>query len=116
MDSTSSTVNNASYREKNGAQSVGISIIEKPSVFTVYPNPTIGNFNVIIGGLPDNDYSISVYDIVGNKIADKKSKLFMNTASAVSFNELNVQAGNYLITLETMNGKLLQTQKVTVVK
>ena len=116
MDSTSSTVNSASYREKNGAQSSGIANVMKPSVFSVYPNPTSDNFKVIIGGLPDNEYTLCINNILGNKISETKSKVWMNTASAVDFSNLNLSNGNYIITVADNNGKILDAKKIEVIR
>jgi hypothetical protein len=42
-----------------------------PSI-EVYPNPTTGQFNLIMDNLPNNAYTISLYNILGQKLMDKQ--------------------------------------------
>jgi hypothetical protein len=64
---------------------------------SVYPNPTSNE--LFIGGFYNKEVTISVYDIVGNKIMSDKSE-----AAIVKINVAELSSGTYILTV-TCDGK-----------
>jgi hypothetical protein len=118
MDSTSNTVNNVSYREKNGATTtpLGIFNLPTPSLFTIYPNPAQSHINALIGGLPEGNYVLMVYNIYGQELLSQKCSVTSNAVMAIDLSQLNLSTGNYLMTIANSNGMKLQSQKFEVLK
>jgi hypothetical protein len=56
---------------KNCTSDVNPITVNTPSI-EVYPNPTAGQFNLIINNLPNNAYTISLYNILGQKLMYKQ--------------------------------------------
>ncbi len=114
MDSTSSTVNNAAYRQSWPA---GIAETIKPSLFSVYPNPSeSGNLHLLIGGLPAAKYVVQIFNMDGREI--NAAVFAVNTSSVTNANFSNLQlcSGNYIATISTIENKILQSLKFEVVK
>lgn len=71
-------------------------IFEEEASLKVYPNPSNGNFTVQGNHLPGS--SISVIDVLGNVITQKKAD-----SDQVDFNSLHLSSGMYLIRIEKDN-------------
>ena len=80
------------------------------SDFVVYPNPNNGTFNVKLNTSSTNGISMTVYDVSGRRVFDKRY------VSSSTFNETvnlnNVQAGMYI--LEVSDGVKKQSKKIVV--
>ncbi|WP_452226540.1 T9SS type A sorting domain-containing protein [Lacinutrix cladophorae] len=74
--------------------------------FVIYPNPNTGTFNIKMNTILDEDINLSVYDVRGRVVYDKK---FMNTSS---FNETitldHVQSGLYLVKIKSGNKSIIK--------
>ncbi len=118
MDSTSNTINNVSYREKNGVTTtpLGIFNLPTPSLFTIYPNPAQSHISALIGGLPEGNYVLMVYNIYGQELLSQKCSVTSNAVMSIDLSQLNLSTGNYLMTIANSNGMKLQSQKFEVLK
>lgn len=114
MDSTSATVNNAAYRDSWAA---GISETLKPSLFSIYPNPTSSdNIHLLIGGLPTAKYIVQIYDLQGNEINSTLYTVNKTSVTDANFSNLQLCSGKYIATVSTVNNELLQSLKFEVMK
>ncbi|MCZ4408500.1 T9SS type A sorting domain-containing protein [Cryomorphaceae bacterium 1068] len=75
--------------------------------FHVFPNPTMGAFNIELG--EESISEIRVYDITG-RLIDSKS---MNSHSEIISYHLNAPAGMYILQISTESGKSA-TQKIQI--
>lgn len=79
--------------------------------FTLYPNPSNGNFNVSFKVLNSDKTTIKLFDIRGRLV---ENKAFRNTPATFSeeFNFNNLNAGLYLLQVE--NGNQKATRKIII--
>ena len=80
------------------------------SDFVVYPNPNNGTFNVKLNSSSTNGISMTVYDISGRRVFDKRYESSPTFNETVNLN--NVQAGMYI--LEVSDGVKKQSKKIVV--
>ena len=82
----------------------------------VYPNPVQvnGNLNVAYSLTNEEMVSISLYDMLGNKVASILNANVQAGTHTLNFDVNNVSAGNYIIKIEA--GSNVMTQKVNVIK
>jgi len=77
--------------------------------FTVYPNPSVGNFSIDILLEEAADAAIKIYDAKGAQITNYEGK----NASEYRFNQtLNLPSGVYSVTLETNDD--IQTKQIVI--
>ncbi|WP_452601495.1 zinc-dependent metalloprotease [Pontimicrobium sp. MEBiC06410] len=76
----------------------------------VFPNPNNGTFNVKLNTSSTNDISMTVYDISGRRVFDKRYESSPTFNETVNLN--NVQAGMYI--LEVSDGVKKQSKKIIV--
>ncbi|RTY90879.1 reprolysin-like metallopeptidase [Flavobacterium sp. GT3R68] len=87
------------------AQPLGV-IQNSLSNFAIYPNPNKGNFTVQFNSDSGNDVAVSVHDISGRKIFDKK---YSNNGLFSQNLQLNhVQTGVYLVTVQDGDNKIVK--------
>lgn len=114
MDSTSSTVSSATYRQ---SWPLVVNETVKPSLFTLYPNPTTSdNIHLLIGGLPSAKYIVQIFDMNGNEINSTLYAVNKTSVTDANFSNLQLCSGNYIATVSTINNELLQSLKFEVVK
>ncbi|RTY90880.1 zinc-dependent metalloprotease [Flavobacterium sp. GT3R68] len=74
--------------------------------FSLYPNPNKGNFTIQFNSATNNDVNISVHDISGRRIFDKK---YNNTGMFTQNLQLNnVQTGVYVVTVQDGDSKVVK--------
>jgi uncharacterized repeat protein (TIGR03803 family) len=87
----------------------GVSFDDRKSTMGIYPNPSNGDFKIILNVSPGSFDRLVVYDVLGNEVF---SRILTSTLSAKPI-EVNVshrlQAGLYTLQLSGPAG--LQTQK-----
>lgn len=114
MDSTSSTVGSASYRE---SWPLGVNETEKPSLFSLYPNPSsTDNIHLLIGGLPADKYVIQLFDLTGRQINTAVYSINQTAVTDVNLSSLHLNSGSYIVAVSTPENKILQRLKFEVVK
>lgn len=70
---------------------------DKMGEINLVPNPTINDFKVIYWSYSSKIPSTSVYNVMGNKIAEKEMLKISGNSFEVSFSELKLVAGIYQI-------------------
>ena len=114
MDTTSSTVASAAYRESWPA---AVKEIVKPSLFTIFPNPTTNdNIHVLIGGLPADNYVVQLFDVTGRQINSSNYLINKTTVTDVNFSSLHLNSGSYIAVVSSSENKVLQSLKFDVMK
>ena len=78
--------------------------------FSIFPNPNNGSFNVRLNSLSNNDIKVSVFDIRGREVFNKKYEANPEFNETVNLNR--VQSGMYLV--QVSDGVNTQTKKVIV--
>ncbi len=85
---------------------VGINEFDKPT-FSVYPNPTNGNFSIALSKYMDAD--VKIYSVIGSLIEQRTIK-----ASFTEFNISTYGKGMYLIQITDLKNGLTTTEKLIV--
>lgn len=75
------------------------------SIGDVYPNPSNGSFNVDYNSLNATSINVKVYDLLGALVATKNNVLINAGLNIVNFNDLNLNKGRYIISIEPKNEK-----------
>lgn len=87
--------------------SVGITNLNKPSGFKIYPNPNRGNFTIEIEN-PSNNVSIEVFDMLGKMV----KKVDIMDSRAVNIIDMEGAEGVYLVKVK--NGESVWNKKVVL--
>ena len=86
------------------------SLVFDDSIFTIYPNPNNGNFNIQFNSNSSNEIKILVHDIRGRQVFGK------NFTNSSFFNENinlgSVQSGVYMVTV--LDGTQKQVKKIVI--
>jgi len=82
----------------------------------VYPNPVQENglLNIAYTVANDEMVNISLYDAIGNKVAEILNANIQAGTHTINFDVNNVAVGNYIVRIEA--GSNVMTQKVNVIK
>lgn len=82
----------------------------------VYPNPVqaSGNLNIAYTLTSDEVVNISLYDVLGNKVAEVINTNVQAGTHTTNFDVNNVPVGSYIVKIEA--GSNVMTQKVSVIK
>ena len=86
---------------------VGINEVAAKPSFSIYPNPTNGNFKVALSN--NMDVVIRIYSMVGSMIEER-----IVNASSVDFNSSNYGRGMYMIQITDRKTGLSTTNKLVV--
>lgn len=95
-------------QQVNKNRVVAITEIESPN-FSFYPNPTNGKITLKnSSSLTENNYHISVTDILGKKLHSQKMN---QNETTINLNELGAN-GIYLISVNSQEGNYLISKRV----
>ncbi|TKB96374.1 T9SS type A sorting domain-containing protein [Pedobacter cryophilus] len=84
-----------------GVKAVNIAIRNNDG-FTVYPNPSNGEFNLIIPSLADKNFNVTITDLSGKKILSDKIKYSTdNTNYNFRYSE-KLNKGSYILTINSV--------------
>lgn len=95
--------------------STNVGIREKTDNFVLgnaFPNPTIGAISISFKMKSNDNVNISVYNLLGAKVAEVANGTFAAGEHSVNANLANLKAGVYLYTMTT--GAASQTQKLII--
>ena len=95
-------------QQVNKNRVAGINEIESPD-FSIYPNPTNGKITLKNSSfVTENNYFISVTDIIGKKLLSQKMN---QNETTINLNELGAN-GIYLISVHSQEGNYLISKRV----
>lgn len=103
-----STPNNAFYSNGIAELPVGINEIESSTVFSIYPNPNNGKFNIALKNGADEIKEIVLFDASGKTV----QQIPLNHKTNRYDFSVNVQKGIYLVKVFTTSGST--TQRIVV--
>ncbi len=81
---------------------------------SAYPNPAQNEVRFEFNAIPNGQYQLHLYDIVGRLI--HQENLTLNGDFALDMNISGLNKGSYLYSLKDEDGKLLLTKRLVVVK
>lgn len=91
--------------------SVGINEADLSANFSVYPNPTSGDFKIVNSDV-SGDYSIELLDLTGRAVYTQNSSLNANSETSISLN--GIAPGVYVLNMKNINNNGFATQRVVV--
>ena len=106
------SVSRMTYVRSDATSSTGGPFLRQASI-SIYPNPAYGLTTFEVGGLDNGDYTISVFNVLGRRVATTTfSPSLGNAKVPVELN--NLPRGTYLYTLMNQRGRILTTRRVMV--
>jgi hypothetical protein len=87
---------------------LGITQNSIKSNFSIYPNPTAGDFTINYDAFANREVFVNVYDILGNQII-KNEKIDSNSKN---INSSDFDSGLYLIKITDSNNEVLYSDKI----
>ena len=90
---------------------IGIDDIERQGIVSIFPNPSNGQFNVLLNYQAKDDAQLSIYNILGKAIYQKQITKNSNSVS-IEIDLSNEAKGVYFIKLE--NNDLNYTKKIVI--
>jgi len=102
------------FYEFTGAPAITSIIKSTPaSNFTIYPNPSTGNFSIKAGGATTN-YSVQIYNSLGEKVFSKSS---CSGAVVQNIELVNAIAGFYEVSItDATTNTVISTEKLLIIK
>ncbi|MFT6337438.1 MAG: hypothetical protein ACI86M_002482 [Saprospiraceae bacterium] len=77
-----------------------------------YPNPTYGDVTFELSNLPDGDYSVVLYNIIGKRLWSDK---FDNNSGRLNANLSHLKKGTYLYSIVDENGRKVTTKRLMII-
>ncbi len=115
MDSTSSTVNSASYRTRIHT-AAGIQQLQSLSLFNVFPNPAVDQFKLVVGGTKDAAYEVRIVDVLGREVLAKTINNAAHTVSSIDLSTTAFVNGLYLATIYNNKQEAIKSIRFEVKK
>ena len=100
------------YVRSDATNSTGGPFLRQASI-SIYPNPAYGLTTFEVSGLDNGDYTISVINVLGRRVATTTFSPTLGTAK-VPIELDNLPRGTYLYTLMNQRGRILTTRRVMV--
>ena len=79
-------------------------------LFSLYPNPSNGIFTVDVQGLDEDEYILSVKDILGKEVVSASEKINRNLKKTIDLSSYGT--GTYFVTLTNSNTTI--TKKIVI--
>lgn len=109
---TDGTITQVEYKDD---QLVGThDLTAQPFDIKMFPNPAVDEVKFSLTDIPNGDYSLAVYNIIGGKVWEKPYHLSGNHSFSENFSKLN--QGVYMFALKNAAGKVLITKKMVIAR
>jgi len=95
---TITDANNCSKTETVQVGVVGIAEQEEKTSVAVYPNPTTGQFKVVLNGERTRDYSVNIYNTIGERVYSR-TNVMLNQQESLKIDLSDQAAGIYILKL-----------------
>ncbi len=114
LNNEQSEVSSASF--KNNGQSVPTKEEIAPSVASInaFPNPAVETVQFTCANLPTNDYTLKIFNIVGDAIW--KETYQISGTRVIQVDLSNFKKGTYLYSLSDKMGKVVGTKRLVILK
>lgn len=89
----------------NGAQGKVLEVNQNNSDFKIYPNPTTGVIQLDLGELSNEEFSLKIYNILGQQVFNKD--ILKTNQSQIDISTL--ESGSYFMVLSNENRAIKQT-------
>lgn len=110
------TLRSVSFKARRDGTTSVVNIQKKDSYnFVAYPNPVIDKVRIDINGYKSGNYSIRIYNLVGQKVFDEKIRVIGTDTNTLRFSLGHLKKGAYLYSLVDHKGKTLSTKRLLVV-
>lgn len=113
MDALGENITSVNYKAIDIVNSVQVAGKLKPNLYA-HPNPTIVNVRFEFSNLPKDDYILSIYNIIGEKLWSKPYDINKNHIDKVNVSFLN--KGTYLYSLANSKGRTLITKRLVIIR
>lgn len=115
VDPVDETPTNAQYKS---ADPNTVSVIklydQKPNVYA-YPNPAIDQVRFDLVNIPNGNYDLNIYNILGVKVWSNRYD-FTNASDTIQLDISNFKKGTYLYNLVNESGKTIATRRLVVLR
>jgi hypothetical protein len=88
---------------------LGISEMNFENAFSIYPNPSNGNFTITCFGIPKASITAKVYDLLG-RVVHQEQLNFSNKEATL---KLNIPSGSYILELKDEAGNV-QRERIVI--
>ena len=106
------SVSRMTYVRSDATNSTGGPFLRQASI-SIYPNPAYGRTTFEVSGLDNGAYTISVYNVLGRRVATTTFSPSVGTAK-VPLELSGLPSGTYLYSLSNQRGRILSTRRVVV--
>ncbi len=110
---TEDVVQTVSFKSGGSISSLGVQHWSKPNAF-IYPNPVFFEAKFELVNIPNGEYELAIYNIIGSKV--KGQTMVVNGNKTIKMDVSDLRQGTYLYALESKEGQRLFTRKMTVIK
>ncbi len=74
----------------------------------IYPNPVTNILNISTRKISENNYSIRLYDLLGNLVSDFGIFPFNSVTNELNFEVSNIPSGSYVLKIESTNNSIIK--------
>ncbi len=113
MDNTGEIVNSVEYKSLDVVNNVQQVSALKPGVYA-FPNPVIVNARFEFSNLPKDTYNLTIYNIIGEPLWNKKYYIDRSHVDKVDVSFL--RKGTYLYSLSNSEGRTIVTKRLVVIR
>ncbi|KAA3626955.1 MAG: T9SS C-terminal target domain-containing protein [Bacteroidetes bacterium] len=113
MDDTGEIVNGVEYKSLDVVNNVQQVSALKPGVYA-FPNPVIVNARFEFSNLPKDTYNLTIYNIIGEPLWNKKYYIDRSHVDKVDVSFL--RKGTYLYSLSNSEGRTIVTKRLVVIR
>jgi hypothetical protein len=89
--------------------------VEPLTRFAIFPNPSVGDVNVLISGVMDRTINVTILDILGKEVKDVFSGQVMQDNLQLETNLSSLDKGIYFISVSEGN-TVINTDKIVLNK
>ena len=79
-----------------------------------FPNPAIVNVRFEFSNLPKDTYNLTIYNIIGEQLWNKRYSIDRNLMDKVDVSFL--RKGTYLYSLSNAEGRIITTKRLVIVR
>ncbi len=113
LDNTGEIVNSVEYKSLDVVNNIQQATALKPGVYA-HPNPVIVNARFEFSNLPKDSYNLTIYNIIGKQVWNKKYFIDRNHIDKVDVSFL--RKGTYLYSLSDSRGRIIATKRLVVIR